>query len=600
MKTLKIYTLAILIAFVLLMPNFASAAVCFAGDESCGGAGSFDGTYVDPVEDAKKQCLEAGYIQTTCPQKQHVGGVCPYYSQYVMCCGDSYAYSACLYPLSSESRCGNSWRCKCVDSFKYGTRQACINNSTPGGASCMQIDDDEKNMSIHYDRCVCDRGVFPYEKNGDCGLNQVLDTYSPCIDTFGGTFYRKCTCPSGWSSCVTMGPAIGAKKCVIDGESKYSECCICSPTNGYELNLQDPNAKKYDPCSCNSSYRKIASCNIGYVLKNGRCVEPTCEDAVAAWIDASSSRKNDYILITSSNASVNPSQKYIIYSGSVTPTWMRRGKTYYGAAYFGKIMNDSMVKMKCKGLSKVKWDYASFDSGTFGTNINGLELDLTVNFSESSRMGLKNSSLNAISGASIGALDMSTDTYYDISNETAPTLKGNKLSIVNLYLAGVSVDVNEISSPNARVFARSSDTSPFITNITFKAKRFNVTGDSGKLRASGGDYYVQHMEVCSGGNDDDCGVYVTNGAKWYLYSDASNDHVIQVNRCSGFATDYSSRIIRHAQQVAADGTHCPYGVYQSRCYSDDCNRSASNSGGFKSWKHVGWNGCKSLASCRGA
>ena len=361
----KIWAVCMLLACgCLWSAGNVSAKVCFVGDSDCAGGADFGDGYTDDSEDLCKDVKDANgklmYQKAPCAPKSHVSAVCPYNAAYVQCCGDSYAYSTCPYPLESVGRCGNSYKCACPkEKFPYAS---CPSPTIPGGINCLQIDDDSKTTSIHYEKCVCDPGLYPYKQNSDCDDNQIVDPKRTCTDTDGGTFYYRCKCPDSWSTCASMDGqgAIGARKCYSDGNTYHSQCCECpSP---FERSMNDPYATDYEYCPCNNNFRKASGCKFGYKVDNGRCIEMTCGDALKALFD-SSSAYSSYGLYTGNALS----QKTLIVGDDVSSaSWSHfSGKTVMSGAAFVKKLNGSNnyiknVQEKCtNSIPTIQFTYSN-------------------------------------------------------------------------------------------------------------------------------------------------------------------------------------------------------------------------------------------------
>lgn len=322
--------------WMVLMTGQANAAVCFAGDQSCGGAGSFDGSYIDPAEDAKKQCLEAGFTpasECTPLMGKQISGYCPYSSEYVTCCGLEYAYSSCQYPLvqnAPNARCGNKYKCKCDDTkYKYTVKscKALNPNAVASGSSCVAVDYKDGGMTtdISFTECACDRALFPYTEEL-CKTKYNAKPYGEvCIGEDKTTkYYPACECDRSvylkTSDNCTYGGDPLAGFCNQLGMIYYKSCCSCGAylAGGDENGPFDPNVIKtfsvgadgvnrpdgYDRCPCPKGDRfKITKCKEGYSpdvwkaddkdlpsaasignIKGSKCEIDPCEKIVALWL----------------------------------------------------------------------------------------------------------------------------------------------------------------------------------------------------------------------------------------------------------------------------------------------------------------------------
>ena len=558
------------------------ARVCFATDENCGSGGNFPAkSDVDPNDEA---CKQEGYEKDKVCEKGYFKYNCPYKSSYVKCCEPKYSYAVCIYPMESAGKCGNKYNCICPSSrFPY-TGDMCQNNSILGGRTCLQQNGGDENISIHYEKCVCDTGVYPYMSDNECGENQIVDPSKSCKDSDRVEHYRRCKCRNTWSTCAAMGPAIGTKKCFSDGATYYENCCQCPD---YELNMHDGHALEYEACPCNGSYLKVKTCEEGYKVKNGRCVEVTCEDAVQDWIDRSSSRQANYKIVKDAS---DASTKYLnyIYLNNVSPTWMRYGTNHYSASYFGKLKGDSNIKLKCKGTPRVTFNYSNFDDGSSNETIfiYGLELVLPKNITANNKkIYLYNVALNA-ANMNVSYLSASTDSYYDPYNEATPIIKAGDMYVSDyFYLYGVDTDINLLKLRWGAAISPSS----------FKANKLKVIGENGSFTANGGNYYVVRTEIgacdvapnCSKGTF--CRVSVVNRAQWYMQGDASTNHEVQVERCSGFGIDFNSRLIGNSYNRACTSSESGhYAAWRSNNYDKKGNRGFDANKIRGDFDHVKW------------
>lgn len=243
----------------------AEAKVCFAGDGGCGDISEFPEV---PEVDTEKDCETAGYT-TPAAECNNPGGVCPYDSNYVKCCGEDFVYPACVFPNeytgNKSDKCGNLYRCKCNSDYKSVAqwRAGAGSNCQPGGGICILSNSD----TVYYNKCTCDTNYFPYTTS--CSA-QGLILVETCKDSDNKTYYR-CQCPSNFKTC-TYGGAVGAKKCQQGGITLYSSCK--SPEE------ECKNAGYYENCPSQKCYFKTNSTERPAISSDIYSGEPiACEDS---------------------------------------------------------------------------------------------------------------------------------------------------------------------------------------------------------------------------------------------------------------------------------------------------------------------------------
>lgn len=335
----KIYVLiaaAMLIACGCLLASQAEARVCFATDPDCGSGGNFGN--MDDLKKYDDTCKINGYDQTTC-ESGRLKYVCPYKSSWLKCCDPDYNYAACSYPLKIYGECGGKYKCVCDGSkYKYsydgaGGSSMCVNNSTPGGTSCVhQVANSAKNgldIQTFYTECKCDRALYPYTPD-ICDENAEVGDTCIAVDSTGATsrYFSACYCDRKiyQYSAAGCSPYVGDEtrgKCSSGGTTYYKTCKSCDGYPAQNLdhvgyNNGTPEPEDYEVCpyrQVGAEYKILACRDPGYrVSKNGdydvdengekikdkngnyvrlkageKCIPMECEDAVKQFVKVNSS-----------------------------------------------------------------------------------------------------------------------------------------------------------------------------------------------------------------------------------------------------------------------------------------------------------------------
>lgn len=290
----KIYVLiaaAMLVACGCLFASQADARVCFATDPDCGSGGNFGN--MDDLKKYDETCQLNGYDQTTC-EPGRLKYVCPYKSSWLKCCDPDYNYAACSYPLQIYGECGGKYKCVCDGSkYKYsydgaGGSSICVNNSTPGGTSCVhQVANSAKNgldIQTFYTECKCDRALYPYTPD-ICDENAEVGDTCIAIDSTGATskYFSACYCDRKiyQYSAAGCSPYVGDEtrgKCSSGGTTYYKTCKSCDGYPAQNLdhvgyNNGTPDPEDYEVCpyrQVGAEYKILACRDPGYrVSKNG-------------------------------------------------------------------------------------------------------------------------------------------------------------------------------------------------------------------------------------------------------------------------------------------------------------------------------------------
>ena len=289
-----------------LLSTGVSAKVCFVGDPDCTAGADFGGDYTDPSENGDS-CVAEGYIlKTACDAdpSRYVTGYCPYNNKYVMCCGRDYAYDKCVYPLVTDGKCGNKYKCVCdKDKYPYKQQNAttCVNtvsgqqytNSMASGASCVYntYSGNQSTMNSYFTKCTCDRGLYPKTEQ-ECLDNGSSTTGNACTDSEGNTYYSACICGDSFkviSSDCEYGTYISDPLCTQGDVVKAPRCCTCNINIYPYEDKNNPEVKSYASCEslegCTRGSRyKATECELGYKLDGGKCVPKDCHEILTDYI----------------------------------------------------------------------------------------------------------------------------------------------------------------------------------------------------------------------------------------------------------------------------------------------------------------------------
>lgn len=398
----KIYVLiaaAMLVACGCLFASQADARVCFATDPDCGSGGNFGN--MDDLKKYDDTCNINGYDQTSC-EPGRLKYVCPYKSSWLKCCDPDYNYANCSYPLKIYGECGGKYKCVCDGSkYKYsydgaGGSSMCINNSTPGGTSCVhQVANSAKNgldIQTFYTECKCDRALYPYTPD-ICDENAEVGDTCIAIDSTGATsrYFSACYCDRKiyQYSAAGCSPYVGDEtrgKCSSGGTTYYKTCKSCDGYPAQNLdhvgyNNGTPEPEDYEVCpyrQVGAEYKILACRDPGYrVSKNGdydvdengerikdkngnyvrlkageKCIPMECEDAVKYFVGKMPSYGyfNGTSLVDQNGASVSRTMAVIAKDISVG------SRTCYGGTTASKrLCTKFCCKYKVKSQDETDW-----------------------------------------------------------------------------------------------------------------------------------------------------------------------------------------------------------------------------------------------------
>ena len=317
-KICRYIKVSALMACVAVFASHAYASVCFLPTGDCGD--SKPAQISIDTEKLKDQCNAEGYTtpRSECVFPKNPGGTCPYDNKWVICCDPEFNYtSGCVHPLKQDARCGNRYKCKCDDMFKYYMQS--VNNASictkygtsttyPGayvsGNYCSLEETDEEGETtklLLHEQCLCDLGTYPKTDQICENEEEKLCGGSLCKGSDGVQRCTTCRCSDEFSvreSSCTYGIYKNSKVCIQSGERyvKQNACCSCPDAEfPYESVPDSATVKRYASCastySCtggrSGSVYKALECQDGYKLTAGnRCVEVGCADAIEDYIDA--------------------------------------------------------------------------------------------------------------------------------------------------------------------------------------------------------------------------------------------------------------------------------------------------------------------------
>ena len=409
----KIWAVCMLLACgCLWSAGNVSAKVCFVGDPDCAGGADF-GEYVDPAADGEL-CKKEGYTPKDVCQAdmtKHIVGYCPYNANYVMCCGREYAYDACVYPLVNDGKCGTRYKCACDSKkfkFKQQSASICKNvvngtqyqNSIAFGASCVYtgFSGGQSTVVSQFTECLCDRGLYP-KTTEECSSIGSAAAGNSCTDSNGNVYYSTCLCGDDYkviSSECKYGTDARQKLCQQGDVYKARACCDCNNGTYPYDNIDDVDSadspvatyascEKEKFCTRGSRYR-ATSCKRGYKVENGKCILLSCGEAVKQFINENPSKKLAYGDATGLK---NQNATAYIIAENVSSNYLYRGKSYYGARYFTRVLGDSLMAQSCKDNNPtLTATYSKFDSATSSASSSDSSIytyfyDLKLNFTNS-------------------------------------------------------------------------------------------------------------------------------------------------------------------------------------------------------------------------
>ncbi len=269
-KTIGLWLFAVCLCLLYAAP--VSVKVCFIGEESCTGGGSFD-DYEKPDADGSL-CKQEGYAEKSLCQAdmtKYIVAYYPYNSTYVMCCGKEYIYDSCSYPHIMTGKCGSKYSCFCDPNvYKYTEEQCESDNAYSAGASCTQVSSvssgEGENLQaktvkeILYSACLCDRGIYTQPKE-KCDKTQSL-----CRDSSGAEYTDSCMCNKEKYKVQVANCDYGGegKTCIEGGVTFAEDCCSCE---AYPVELRDGKpasggenygkATKWNPCPCPAGKNRV-------------------------------------------------------------------------------------------------------------------------------------------------------------------------------------------------------------------------------------------------------------------------------------------------------------------------------------------------------
>ena len=229
--------------------------------------------------DTTSQCSNEGYTVTSCPAGKKGSGSCPYASGYYKEC----VCDTSVYTSSSSSQCGSLAEVEsCTDdhgSYYKCTCDTTIMTTCSGGSqyasktpSCVM------NGISYFLNAECITCQSPTILNSSKTACECPSSYKECNSSnneigsgdscsVGSVVkYQTCSCPAEYKEC-DLGPEVGAKKCTMNGITKYNNCKDCAnrgtytscPT-GYACSLEDC-SKKYYITGCATGYVNLDNCS---------------------------------------------------------------------------------------------------------------------------------------------------------------------------------------------------------------------------------------------------------------------------------------------------------------------------------------------------
>jgi len=652
------FRINVLIAFCcgVLCATPAESKVCFAGDGDCGGIETFGG-YTDPTENLKNQCAKAGYetnrSECTANKGLQVTDYCPYDSNFVKCCSMEYQYDSCVYPLVQAGKCGNKYKCVCDTSkYKY-TVENCrtsFANSNASGASCAQVEYNSSSRTtstrIFFTDCSCNEALYPY-KPEDCkdgtaptgdvcygiNVNGVREIkYASCLcnrdiyphptsycdnpsnDRWGGDDSKKCI-QGGvtyFANCLTCGSSYPAKsKANVDGAAcryladvKRTEEVI-DPSRIVTIGgtqYYKPYASAtcgYAECPYGDRY-KILKCGIGYKTVNGgACQELTCAETVQDYLNRNTEKAKEWEIFKK----VPGQKKFQIVTDDITPTYLRKGKTYYSGYAFGVNVGSDVIKERCKkqAMPVITWGDRSFSapsSGQSSTEISfqniGLDFTSSITMEKTLTWNCSNCKINYRNELIIwGPAKFTKDVvYYNADtmpalsinskvsfNDTRLTSNNEMLIKAQFSSVGYNYDIHRIAviAPlSSSVFFQGESNS---NRMTMNTEHFIAQGTIGFKNAN-----IYPNISCIGCHMDRSGNTTSPGgvahssvnlynSDWYLYGSSGRYFTVRILAGCFLGNAYEDGLVpvsRTSNLKYQDGTNYPY-LAQPTQYSK-CSR----------------------------